>query len=139
MPSEKAKLVAAWLDRAAKDLRGGSLDIHAQPPLIEDALFHAQQAAEKSLKAYLTYHDKPFKRTHDLDELGRPCCELDSSLTAMVDKAKDLTVFAWAFRYPGESEVPEPNVAIEALETASLLFAEIQKRLPLETHPVALF
>jgi HEPN domain-containing protein len=28
------------------------------PPLIEDALFHCQQAAEKSLKGYLTSQDK---------------------------------------------------------------------------------
>ena len=36
----------------------------ADPPLLEDALFHCQQAVEKVLKALLTWHDEPFRKTH---------------------------------------------------------------------------
>ena len=80
MQPDKAAVVRSWLSKAASDLRGAHIDLEADPPLIEDALFHCQQAAEKSLKAFLTAHDTPFKKTHDLDELGRACLERDASL-----------------------------------------------------------
>ncbi|MDH5429312.1 MAG: HEPN domain-containing protein [Nitrospirota bacterium] len=38
----------AWFQKAANDLRGADIDLAATPPLIEDALFHCQQAAEKN-------------------------------------------------------------------------------------------
>jgi hypothetical protein len=33
--------------------------------------FHAQQAAEKALKAFLAFHDEPFRKTHGIEEIGR--------------------------------------------------------------------
>ncbi|MCZ7570447.1 MAG: HEPN domain-containing protein [Ardenticatenaceae bacterium] len=51
-----------WLQKAANDLRGAEIDPAATPPLLEDAVFHCQQAAEKALKAFLTFHNQPFRR-----------------------------------------------------------------------------
>jgi hypothetical protein len=42
----------------------------AEPPDPEGGLFHSQQAAEKALKGFLTWHDVPFRRVHELDQLG---------------------------------------------------------------------
>lgn len=81
MQPDKAATVRGWLSKAANDLRGARIDLEADPPLIEDALFHCQQAAEKSLKALLTSHDSSFKKTHDLDELGSACLALDAGLS----------------------------------------------------------
>ncbi len=71
------------------------MDLAADPPLIEDALFHCQQAVEKALKAFLTAHDAVFRKTHDLDELGRACETLDPTLSSLLTPARALTVFAW--------------------------------------------
>lgn len=38
-----------------------------------EALFHAQQCAEKTIKAVLTWRQIPFRKTHDLDELKQMC------------------------------------------------------------------
>ena len=38
----------AWLARAHEDLRGAEVDLTATPPLLGDATFHCQQAAEKT-------------------------------------------------------------------------------------------
>jgi HEPN domain-containing protein len=46
--------VRSWLKKAAGDLRGADIDLAASPPFIEDMLFHCQQAAEKSMKGFLT-------------------------------------------------------------------------------------
>lgn len=55
-----------WLAKAALDLRGARIDLAAAPPLLEDALFHCQQAVEKSLEAYLVWHDAVFRKTHSV-------------------------------------------------------------------------
>jgi HEPN domain-containing protein len=44
----------AWLVKAAIDLRAAETDLAASLPLLEDALFHCQQAAEKAMKALLS-------------------------------------------------------------------------------------
>jgi HEPN domain-containing protein len=44
--------------------------------LLGDATFHCQQAVEKTIKAFLTWHDRAFRKTHDLVELGAECSDL---------------------------------------------------------------
>ncbi|MFA5344150.1 MAG: HEPN domain-containing protein [Kiritimatiellia bacterium] len=100
MADKKQREVDAWIRKAENDIRGAQVDMDATPPLIEDALFHCQQAAEKAMKAFLTAHDTPFRKTHDLDEPAMTCEEIDPSLKeaeALVP-ARNLSVFAWEFR-----------------------------------------
>ena len=70
MADERQREAQAWLRKADDDVRSAQVDLAADPPLIEDALFHCQQAAEKAAKAFLTAHDTIFRKTHDLDELA---------------------------------------------------------------------
>lgn len=94
MQPNQAEEVKAWLQKAANDLRGADVDLAASSPLIEDALFHCQQVAEKALKGFLTAHHRPFRKTHDLDELSRACEELDPTLKSCLVEVRALTVFA---------------------------------------------
>ncbi|NGZ10078.1 MAG: HEPN domain-containing protein [Nitrospira sp. LK70] len=135
MRPEKAVVVRGWPSKAADDLRGARIDLDADPPFIEDALFHCQQAAEKSLKGFLTAYDTLFKKTHDLDELGRVCLELDAGLADAIQSAIPLTVFAWEFRYPGDSQVPSIKEANESLAVATMLYSAVLQRLPQSCHP----
>ena len=75
---------AAWLRSAHLDLRAARVDLDARPPLSEDALFHCQQAVEKALKGYLSWHDEPFRKTHSLVELGVQCAEISPDLEAVL-------------------------------------------------------
>jgi len=77
MQPEKLAEVRSWLKKAASDLRGADIDLAASPPFIEDMLFHCQQAAEKTMKGFLTAHDRIFRKTHDLDELASACEAVD--------------------------------------------------------------
>jgi HEPN domain-containing protein len=129
MADEKARDVQAWLRKADDDLRSAQVDLAADPPLIEDALFHCQQAAEKSMKAFLTAHDATFRKTHDLDELAAACGTIDASLNDALDPARDLTVFAWAFRYPGSDEPPPEAEAHESLALAQTTVGVIRETL----------
>jgi len=124
-----------WMAKVAGDLRAAKIDLGAEPPLVEDALFHCQQAVEKALKAFLAWNDRPFRKTHSLEELGRECCTIDVGLETSVDEAAPLTEYAWAFRYPGAPPTPELSEGEEALATAIRLVRAIVDRLPPEAVP----
>ena len=47
MAKEKHREIQAWLAKADSDLRGAEVDLAADPPLIEDSLFHCQQAVKR--------------------------------------------------------------------------------------------
>src|ERR1035438_9020877 len=73
-----------WLLRAKEDLDNAQHDLKATPPFVRDALFHCRQAVEKAMKALLTWHDSPFRKTHNLEELGELCTKIvDSILRAL--------------------------------------------------------
>ncbi|MBU2604015.1 MAG: HEPN domain-containing protein [Actinobacteria bacterium] len=108
----------AWLEKAAQDLRVAEVDLAASPPLVEDAAFHAQQAAEKALKGFLAAHDRPIRKTHDLVGLGAECVEIDSTLEPLLRRAGELTEFAWRYRYPGSPDPLSRGEIVDALELA---------------------
>ena len=123
----------AWLERAQTDLDAANVLLTADPPRVDTSLFHCQQAAEKSWKALLFWRDVPFRKTHDLRQLGEACVGLDGSLAALAGRAEDLTPFAWLFRYPGDAGVP----AREALVVAREVYEAVLGRLPAEVRPQA--
>jgi uncharacterized protein YdhG (YjbR/CyaY superfamily) len=69
-----------WFAKAALDLRAAEFEFTAVPPLTADIAFYAQQLAEKALKGFLTWHDQPFRKTHNLVEIGQQCVAIDATL-----------------------------------------------------------
>ncbi len=127
--------VRAWLSRAELDLRAAAHELSAPAAgLNGDVAFHAQQAAEKALKAFLAWHDSPFRKTHNIEELGRQCAGLDATLAPIADQAAPLTEYAWKFRYPGEPGEPSADEAGQALEVARSVYQAILERLPAEAR-----
>jgi len=122
----------AWMAKASLDLRAAEHASKASSPLLEDVTFHAQQAAEKAMKALLTWHDVPFRKTHSLEELGRQCLALDPAMQYLVDEAAPLSEYAWKYRYPGEPGPPTGEEAADALRVAHKVVAAALERLPPE-------
>jgi len=132
MPPDDARLedARAWLAKAELDLRAADLELGTpEAGLWGDVAFHAQQAAEKSLKAFLALHDEPFRKTHSIEEIGRACVAIDASLEDLVDGAAPLTEYAWKFRYPGDAGEPSREEAERAVAVARRLVQAIQARL----------
>jgi HEPN domain-containing protein len=69
-----------WLAQAQKDQNAARLLASPKP---SRSVFHSQQAAEKAAKAFLVFHDVPYRKTHDLNELGEQCAALDLSLVPL--------------------------------------------------------
>ena len=137
MPPDPALVaeVRAWLSKVNKDLAAAEYELQANPPFSEDILFHSQQAVEKSLKAFLSWHRTPFRKTHNLVELGETCCQIDPSLESLLRRAAPLTEYAWKFRYPGDPEEATAEEAEASLATAREVFQSVLSRLPSDVSP----
>jgi HEPN domain-containing protein len=120
------KEAAKWLRQAAKDRNAARVLVGPEP---SRSVFHSQQAAEKAVKAFLTFHQIPFRKTHDLTDLGSQCASIDPSLEAVLREVADLTDYASAFRYPDAPYEPGADEAAGALATATKLCDEIERRL----------
>jgi HEPN domain-containing protein len=116
-----------WLWHASKDLNAARALLAVEP---SRSVFHSQQAAEKTAKAFLAFHNVAFRRTHDLEELGEQCVALHPSLAPLLDAAKDLTDYAILFRYLDAPREPDEDEAHAALETARRLFDSVRELVP---------
>ena len=100
-----------------------------RPSLTISSSTHSRHV-EKAMKGYLSWHDQPFRKTHDLAEIGRQCAAIDVSLELLLKRAESLTVYAWAFRYPGDAENPSAEESQVALAIAREIVEAILARLP---------
>jgi len=105
----KAELVEKWLEKAEEDFGLAEHLLAEKTPYLEAVGFHCQQAAEKYLKAFLVFHQIPFPKTHDLDELleliANPAQILADSLREIIVLSK----YSVEIRYPGD--FPELTLA----------------------------
>ncbi|MBW2139183.1 MAG: HEPN domain-containing protein [Deltaproteobacteria bacterium] len=114
----KRELVRQWLGKAEQDLKAAEALLSGDPPLLYPSCFHSQQAAEKYIKAYLTWHQVEFPKTHDFDDLLELMGRVDKPLAGRLGDTPLLTPYGVEVRYP--DDVPEATLteAEEALELA---------------------
>ena len=126
LPDGRALEAGAWLAKAHDDLRAAALDLQASPPLLSDAAFHCQQAAEKAMKGLFVHDGVASGKTHDLRALGDRLVTLHPELESLVDDVSPFTEYAWRFRYPGELFEPPADEVSDAIETASKFLAAVR-------------
>ena len=115
----------AWLERATQDDKLARLSLRQKPPLTYGACFHAQQCAEKCLKALLVASNHAFSKIHDLLKLRDECAQAGIQAPIAEDKLSLLSSYAVRVRYPGED--PTLEEAREAVETATAVLRFTQK------------
>lgn len=87
-----------WIHLARQDIQASHL-LSKDDALASIAIFHAQQAVEKLLKALLEERERPVPKSHDLERLYRLVC---NAWTLTVDE-DDLRVLSNVYlesRYP---------------------------------------
>lgn len=97
--------------KAERDLASAIRLLDGEPPFLDTAVYHCQQAAEKALKGFLASRDQPLRRVHDLVLLVEECADLDISFEELAEAAEILTPYGTAFRYPGNASEPQPSEA----------------------------
>jgi len=126
---ERRDLVFGWLRKAQSDLV--ALDASAAAGAYDAASFHAQQAAEKTLKAYLANAGTNFPFTHNLSRLVDLCTALDSSFVSLLPVVEPLTPFAVELRYDADFWPSEQDTQ-DARSLALDVWHFVLRRLPQE-------
>ena len=125
-------LVLEWIDKAEGDFATAQRELRARKsPNYDAACFHAQQMAEKYLKAFLQMNGLAPPRSHDLVELLALALSFQPHLALLESDLKSLNAFAVQFRYPGQSA--EKTDARSAVEAAKVV--RVQLRLLLVDKP----
>jgi HEPN domain-containing protein len=93
--------------------------------------FHAQQCAEKYVKAWLALQGIDFPKSHDLSELAALLPD-KSVFPLSVDACERLTDYAVATRYPGDWGTVNRRDAEQAVELAKRVRDTIRRVLPHE-------
>jgi HEPN domain-containing protein len=91
---------AEWLEHAESDLLLASLAAAHEQVKPELACFHAEQAAEKAIKALLIFNKLHFPLSHDLDVLIGVVRDNGVKVPGAVSQVGDLTPYAVETRYP---------------------------------------
>ena len=124
-----------WLRYAEEDLTTAEtfLEHPRVPP--RQGCWHAQQAAEKALKAVLIFLQIDFQRTHDLDVL-RALLPDDSPLKTALPNLEDLNRWAVGARYPDVLQEVTEAAASEAVEQARAVCTSVSTALTQHDFPI---
>jgi HEPN domain-containing protein len=97
-------LTREWVAKSEGDFVSAQRELRARKaPNYDSACFHAQQCAEKLLKALLQEENMPFGKTHNLIALLELLLPRRPGLELLRSHLEYLTAFSVQFRYPGES------------------------------------
>ena len=134
MPPEdpKRNLVRQWLAKADEDLAVAKLVLSETVTYFSSVGFHAQQAAEKYLKALLVDRQVEFPKTHDLDRLIDLVVDVDAVLAASLRCAAVLTPYGVQARYPATFPLLSAEDAAHAVALAEKVRESVVPLLVLE-------
>jgi HEPN domain-containing protein len=97
-------ITSEWITKAEGDFATAQRELSATDHPNYDAVgFHAQQRAEKYLKAFLQEANISFPKTHDLADLLASALSIKPTWTSMTADPNALSAFAVEYRYPGDS------------------------------------
>jgi HEPN domain-containing protein len=128
-PRELLLRVRQWVQSAENDLRTAEhmLTLEGDCPF-DVVCFHAQQCAEKYIKAFLVYQSVDFPKTHDLVILLRLAAQA-APLAIRLEDLQPLNRYAIEARYPGDWEPISRAEAEKALAIAERVRMEIRGHL----------
>jgi HEPN domain-containing protein len=127
-PPEEVKrdLVRQWLAKADEDLDAAKALLSLGTSFLSTIGFHCQQAAEKYFKAFLTWQQIEFPKTHDLSLLLGLISTEAPSLAESLEEVVELTSYGVEIRYPGDIPEVTSEDAAEAVQLAEKVREAIQ-------------
>ena len=120
-----------WVEKAEHDLINAehTLTLEKNCPF-DTVCFHAQQCAEKYLKAFLVQKSISFPKTHDLRVLMQLIPSSLSLLGLDITEILPLNRYTIEARYPGEWEPITREEAERAVATAKKVRDAVRAQLP---------
>ncbi len=118
-----------WLYKAENDIESAKYLLSSPKPLFDIAVYHTQQCAEKSLKAFLAFSEKEIDRTHNLKMLSEICAEIDESFNNLIDDCISLSPYATLYRYPDGELMPARSSVIDAVASAEKIMDFVKQKM----------
>jgi HEPN domain-containing protein len=120
-----------WVTKADGDFLTAGRELRARKSPNYDAVcFHAQQCAEKYLKAVLQENERNIPKIHNLIELMLLCEEIDSSFEMLRADLVTMERYSVRVRYPGN--FAEKEDAQSAYSAAGIVRKFIRQKLGLK-------
>ena len=116
-----------WLMIVKEDLAVAKLLLKGE--YFSSVTYHSQQAAEKALKAFLVFKDRPIIKTHNLLKLLELCIAIDRDFQKQLDAADYVNPFSTKFRYPDEFSIPDLQAAKLAIKHAQSIVTFVNKKI----------
>ena len=123
-------ITSEWVMKAEGDILTAQREMKAAPANYDAVCFHAQQCAEKYIKARLVEEGIEFPKTHDLGALLNQLLPIEPGWDFWRESLARLTALAVEVRYPGL--FMDARDASEALQTAERVRSFIRASLHLE-------
>ena len=118
-----------WIAKAENDLLNIRNNLSAERVPWDTVCFHAQQAAEKMLKAFLASRGQIVSRTHELVALLADAVAAGGPLGALQSDCRLLTHYAVVLRYPGAVGEPSEEEARQAVAAAERVYERVKESL----------
>lgn len=135
MDEKKCELIQSWLTKAPYDLESARALANLPAPLLDTAVYHCQQAAEKAIKGFLVFKNETPQKTHLLGHLILPATHYDQRFALFADAADFLTPLATEYRYPGALREPTQGDYRTAIRYAEDFYTLVLSLVPSEAHP----
>ena len=120
-----------WLYKALHDIESSKLLFSKSKVLFDISIYHTQQCAEKSLKAFLAYKEQELEKTHNLITLVNICISLDTDFEKIQDAAIYLNPYSTLFRYPEGELMPNLEETGEAIKLAEKIYNFVKNKIDL--------
>jgi HEPN domain-containing protein len=124
-----------WISKAENDLLNIRNNLAAGQVPWDTVCFHAQQVAEKMLKAFLAWRGQSVSRTHDLVALLAEAVAAGGPLETLESDCRLLTPYAVMLRYPGAWDEPTERDGREAVMAAEGVHQRVREVLDEEGLP----
>lgn len=118
-----------WLLKARRDLRSAIQLSSGDELLLDTAIYHTQQCAEKAIKGYLSYKQELIQKTHDLEKLVEMCILLDNDFEQLYQYVEILNPYIAEFWYPGEDMEPSLDEVKQAIDNAQAVLAFVEQKI----------
>ncbi|MBI3268476.1 MAG: HEPN domain-containing protein [Planctomycetes bacterium] len=129
-PTDLAK---GWIAKGDSDFATARLVLQSPGPY-DTACFHAQQAAEKYLKAVVALAGLPIPHTHDLERILSVCVGAQLGVSLAPARLASLTPYAVQLRY-SPTFWPDAGTVRQALDIVDEVRAAVAAALPPGTVP----
>ena len=122
-----------WFEKAEHDLATAKAAKSIR--VYDTALFHCQQAAEKAIKGFLTFHDIEFEKNHNMVNHLKKAITVESSFELWQEAVVILTNYAVLPRYPGNYVEVNSKAYTTAFKYAKRIYDHALSVLPKDLHP----